>query len=566
MLISLYVKNLALIEEAEVSFGPGLNILTGETGAGKSILLGSVNLALGQKFTKEMLRNPEDSALVELVFQAETADAAQKLRMLEIEPEDGQIIFTRKIKNGRSINRINGEACTVSQLKKAAADLLDIHGQHTHQSLLYPDQQLAIIDNYGKEQIDALRLETSEAYSAYRQIQRELEGYQSDSQERERERAFLEYEIREIDEAALSEGEEEELEKQYRRMVNSRKIAEGLGLVYQLTGAGDGAGEQISRALREVTALAEYDEAIEELAKTLADTESVLMDFNHAVSAYLSEFSFSEEAFRETEQRLDLIHHLQSKYGKTIHDVLDYREKQAERLDTLEHFAQRKAALEESLEKQEATLAAVTGRLTAARRESAQALTEAIRKELAELNFLSNAFEITFRQSEQYGRNGRDEVTWMISTNPGEPLRPLANIASGGELSRVMLAIRTLMADRGGLETLIFDEIDAGISGRTAQLVSEKMARIARHHQIICITHLAQIAAMADSHFLIEKRVENGSTATHIRALDQEESIDELARILGGAEITGAARENAADMKRQAAQIWKTRRESDSDE
>ena len=552
MLAGLYVKNLALIDEAEVSFEPGLNILTGETGAGKSVLLGSVNLALGQKFSKEMMREGADTALVELVFQIDSPGLEEQLKALGIEPEDGQLIFTRKIRNGRSINRINGEACTVAQFRKAAALLLDIHGQHEHQSLLYPENQLAIIDAYDRETTGPLTEETAASYRTYRSLKKELESYQLDEQAREREIAFLAFEIDEIDRAALFEGEEEELEKQYRKMSNSRRIAEALDLVYRLTGSGEGAGDQISRALRELSGVSAFDDEIAELEQTLSDTESVLSDFNHAVSAYLSGFTFSEEAFRETEERLDLIHHLQSKYGKTIADINAYREEKAARLDTLQNFAVRKKELEKELASAEKKLRGISEQLTEARKNSAVHLAQAVRSELSELNFFSNEFEIRFEKTEQYGANGNDRVTWLISTNPGEPLKPLAGIASGGELSRIMLAIRTIMADRGGTETLIFDEIDSGISGRTAQMVSEKMARIAGSHQVICITHLAQIAAMADAHFLIEKCVEGGTTSTHIRMLDEEDSVEELSRILGGAKITEATRKSALEMKQLA--------------
>ncbi|MBR0398205.1 MAG: DNA repair protein RecN [Eubacterium sp.] len=554
MLTSLYVKNLALIDEAEVSFGSGLNILTGETGAGKSILLGSINLALGQKFSKDMMREGADSALVELVFQVETAEQTEQLKALEIEPEDGQLIFSRKIRNGRTMNRINGEACTVAQFREAASLLLEIHGQHEHQTLLQRGKQLELVDAYAGENVAALRAQTAEAYRIYQKLQEELAGYRLNEAEREREISYLQFAIDEIDAAALTKGEEEQLEKQYRLMANSRKIAEGMNLAYQFTGSDAGAGEQISRAIRELNAVSEYDEEIAGMEQTLIDAESVLEDFNRAVSSYLDAFTFSEEEFRQTEERLDLIRSLQTKYGRTIADVLAYREEQAARLDTLLHFSEKKAEREQALAKQEKELASVSAQLTAARKKAAEDFSEELRAALLELNFLSNEFAIQFAASEHYGANGTDLVTWMISTNPGEPLRPLSDVASGGELSRIMLAIRTIMAERGGRGTLIFDEIDTGISGRTAQMVSEKMARIASHHQVICITHLAQIAAMADQHFLIEKQAEAGVTRTQIRELDAGDSVRELARILGGAAITDAAMENAREMKRLAAE------------
>lgn len=552
MLTNLYVKNLALIDEAEVSFGSGLNILTGETGAGKSILLGSINVALGQKFSKDMMREGTDSALVELIFQLDTDEQAERLKVLDIEPEEGQLIFTRKIKNGRTMNRINGEACTVAQFRAAAALLLEIHGQHEHQTLLQRSRQLELVDAYGGGSISELREKTAAAYRNYQRLQEELSQYQLNEAEREREISFLRFALDEIDEAALTEGEEEQLERQYRLMANSRKIAEAMNLSYQLTGADEGAGEQIARALRELNAVSDYDEEIAGMEKTLADAESVLEDFNRSVSSYLDDFSFSDEEFRQVEGRLDLIRNLQTKYGRTISDILAYRKEQAVRLDTLMHFSEKKAELEQELSRQEKELSAASKLLTDARKKAADAFGKELQEALLELNFLSNQFEIQFETSDHYSANGSDVVTWLISTNPGEPMRPLSDVASGGELSRIMLAIRTIMADRGGQGTLIFDEIDAGISGRTAQLVSEKMAEIASHHQVICITHLAQIASMADQHFLIEKQADEGSTFTRIRELDEMDSVEELARILGGARITDATRENAREMKHMA--------------
>ncbi|MBQ9320809.1 MAG: DNA repair protein RecN [Eubacterium sp.] len=509
-------------------------------------------MALGQKFSKDMMREGAASALVELVFQVDSEEQAVRLAALEIEPEDGQVIFTRKIQNGRTLNRINGETCTIAQFRAAAGLLLEIHGQHEHQSILQRAKQLELIDAYGGETVTDLRKQTAEAYRTYQKLQDTLAQYQMNEAEREREISYLHFALDEIDAAALSEGEEEQLERQHRLMSNSRKIAESMNIAYQLTGAGEGAGELIARALREMNAVSEYDEALGEMEQTLSDAENVLEEFTRAAASYLDAFTFSEEEFRQVEERLDLIRNLQTKYGRTISDVLAYREEQAVRLDTLIPFSEKKTELEQVLARREKELGTVTRQLSDARRQAAKDFTEELRTALLELNFLSNDFEIRFETSDHFSANGTDVVTWMISTNPGEPRRPLSDVASGGELSRVMLAIRTIMADRGGRGTLIFDEIDSGISGRTAQLVSEKMARIARHHQVICITHLAQIAAMADQHFLIEKQVEGGTTVTQIRELTEEDTVAELARILGGAKITDAAVENAREMKRMA--------------
>ena len=550
MLTQLHVKNLALIDESEVTFGPGLNILTGETGAGKSILIGSINVALGQKMNKEMLREGADTALVELIFQIENEKLSDRLTEMGVEPEDGQLIISRKMQNGRTINRINGETTTVAMIRKISALLLDIHGQHEHQSLLYEDRQLAILDEYGKEKLQPLKLEVEKSYAAYKAVEKALAAYQLNEQEREREISFLTFEVNEIEEAGLCIGEDEELEKDYRRMSNGKKIAETLQQVYDLTA--DQAGEGISRALRELSGVTQYDESLQAPESILADVESLLNDFNREIADYIASFTFSEEEFYEVEQRLNLINKLKDKYGKSIEAILAYKEKQEVRLEEMQNFAARKAALEKKQAQAEALLQKTSAALSKERQKYAKELAEQIAQGLKDLNFLSADFEISFGKTARYTANGYDEIRFEISTNPGEPVRPLNKVVSGGELSRIMLAIKTLLADKDDTETLIFDEIDTGISGRTAQMVSEKMARIGRHHQVICITHLPQIAAMADEHFLIEKSVQEGATISEIRELSEMDSVEELARILGGAEITQAVRENAAEMKRLA--------------
>lgn len=551
MLTELHVKNLALIDEADVSFGQGLNILTGETGAGKSILLGAVNLALGQKFSKDMLRTGQNQALVELVFDVGRESVREKLRGLGIEPEDGQVIITRRIRDGRSVSRVNGEACTASALRKAASLLIDIHGQHENQTLLDPDGQLRLLDLYGEARIAPLKEAVRESYRSYRTIMRELENYQIDDRARDREIDLLSYEINEISDADLHDGEEEALDREYRRMANSRRITGTLGEVCRMTG-GDGAGELVSRALRELSEITEFDGALSDLASGLADAEGLLGDFNRGASDYLEAQSFSEEEFREIEERLDLIRHLESKYGKTIDEIRAYLEKQEERLDALRNFGERKAELQKEAAAAEKKMNEAAKTLTACRKSCAEQFAKEICASLINLNFLTARFEVAFEPLDHCTENGADAVTFLLSTNPGEALRPLSKIASGGELSRIMLAIRTIMADRDDTETLIFDEIDAGISGRTAQKVSEEMARVAKSRQVIAITHLAQIAAMADHHFEIRKSVEDGSTISRLRELNEDESVDELARILGGAKITEAVRKNAREMKEMA--------------
>ena len=559
MLVHLHVKNLALIEETEVEFGPGLNILTGETGAGKSILLGSMQLILGGKTSRSMIRENAPYALVELLFQVENTKAKEALEAMDIFPQDGQILLSRKIMDGRSINKINGETSTVSQMKAAAACLLDIHGQHEHQSLLYRDRQLEILDAYGREKILPAKEKTKEAYKEYRQCMQELKSLDMDEEQRNRETAFLEFEVSEIENARLVPGEDEELEKLYRKLGNARKIIEVLHMIHGMTGYEQGAGDLLGNGLREIGKVTQYDEELLSLEQMLGEVDGLLNDFNRELSSYMDDLVFDEETFYETERRLDLLNGMKAKYGPSIEAILKYQEQQQEKLEKLRKYDEIFQETKAKLAAAEKVLEKASYDLSEIRKEYGKQLEKKVIEGLKDLNFLDVNFAIRFDQKKTYSENGYDDTEYEISTNPGESLKPLGQIVSGGELSRIMLALKAILADRDEIETLIFDEIDTGISGRTAQKVSEKMAVIGRHHQVLCITHLPQIAAMADTHFEIEKHADENGTTTQIHTLEGEDSIRELARLLGGAQITSAVLENAREMK-ELAQVHKNTR------
>ena len=551
MLTHLHVKNLALIREAEIDFTEGLNILTGETGAGKSIVIGSVSLALGGRVAKDMVRPGADYGLAELVFLVNRKKQREKLLELGITPEDDTVIISRKILEGRSINKINGETVTLSQLKEAAALLIDIHGQHEHQSLLQKKKHLEILDEFAKEELEPVKEKLAAAYREWKDLKKTLSEAQMDEESRLREISLLEFETDEIEKAELTEGEDEELERRYRRMTNGRRLLEAAGNAYALTGYEEetGAGTAVGRAVRELqSVLSLEDEELSALASQLSDVDGLLNDFNRELSDYLTSLEFDEREFTETEERLNQLNYLKSRYGHTIGEILAYQQKQQERLAALQDYDRYLQELEERLCQAERELGELCERASEIRKRFAEVLCGKIREHLQDLNFLNVEFEMSFEELPEYTAQGRDSAEFLISTNPGEPLRPLMKIASGGELSRIMLAIKTVLADRDEIDAVIFDEIDVGISGRTAQKVSEKMMLIGRTRQVICITHLAQIAAMADSHYRIEKTVEDGGTRTQIRRLDERESVEELARILGGAEITDAVLQNAGEM------------------
>ncbi len=559
MLESLHVKNLALMEETEVEFGPGLNILTGETGAGKSLLMGSVNLALGGKFDPSMLRKGADSAFVELVFREDAPQVREVLREMDLEePEEDLIVITRRMAQGKSVCRINGETVTARQVRDLASVLIDIHGQHEHESLLHRRKHLEILDAFCAEQLGDLPAQVAAAYAAVKATTEELAGEEKDTDLMAKEQALAEFETKEIADAHLTPGEDEELERQYRRMVNSQKIMEGLGECYGATGGEDGsAAELISRALRSLIAITPYDEGLKEYEQQLSELDDLLGDFNRGISSYLSDAEFDGETFREVEDRLNLVNHLKDKYGRTIEEVLAYAARQQALLDKYSDYDAYLTKLKSRLAAEQAELEKVCEKLSAVRTKQAKVLQKELKNTLLELNFASVDFEISCARAEKAGPNGFDEVEFRISTNPGAALSPLQDVASGGELSRVMLAIKTVIADRDRVGTLIFDEIDAGISGRTAWKVSRQLGRVGASHQVICITHLPQIAAMADAHFVIEKSSSEDSAITDVRRVEGEESLGEIARLLGSDELTKASLDNARELREQALEVKK---------
>lgn len=545
MLFHLSVRNLALIDSVDVEFQEGFNILTGETGAGKSVIIGSVNVALGGKASKELIRKGCDYAYVELVFSVTDEKKKKELAAREVFPDaDGNLIISKKIMMSRSISRINDETVTAARLREITGILIDIHGQHEHQSLLYHSKHLEILDEYGKAQIGVLKDQTEAVYQEYMAAQKKMEYYKNGREQLIREVDFLRFEIEEIESAGLKSGEEEELETLYRRFSNSRKIVESLSEAYRAVD-----GQAIGRALKAVEQASEYDEHLSGIRDQLYDVDSLMGDLNREISSYLDHMTFNEEAFQETEKRLDLIRNLENKYGNTIEKVLESLEKKKEKLEELENFDSLRMETEQHLLELTEKLENLCTRLSEIRQKTAKDLIGRMRQGLSDLNFLNVDFTMEFRRLSHYTANGFDEAEFLISTNPGEPARPLGMVASGGELSRIMLAIKTVLADTDDIPTLIFDEIDTGISGRTAQMVSEKLSLIAESHQVICITHLPQIAAMADSHFEIRKSAKEGRTVTEIRPLSEAQITDELARLLGGAEITEAVRQNAREMR-----------------
>ncbi len=556
MLLTMHIKNIALIEEIDISFEDKLNIMTGETGAGKSIIIGSLGLCLGGKYSKELLRDEEKEGLVELTFLVSGQAVKEALQKLDVEMEDDELVISRRLQpNGRTINRVNDVTVTVNRLKEIASLLINLHAQHEQQTLLKASKHLEILDRFGGETISRIKEQVKHDYSAYKELTTQKEQNSMDEAEKNKRMDFLQYEINEITSAHLVDGEDEELEHQYKKAVNAKEILEEAGHIYQMTGLGNmSASEQVRHAVLSIRRLTELDLDLQGMADVLQDVDGLLDDFNREFSDYMKNMEFDEETFREMEDRLNLINSLKAKYGQKIPDILHSLalfEEEYEKLTAYDAWMQE---LDKKCETAKNTLLKSSGRLTDARKKCAASLCRTITDSLRDLNFNMVEFEMRFQALDTFSANGMDEAVFYISTNVGEDLKPLYEVASGGELSRIMLAIKACLADQDDTQTLVFDEIDVGISGRTAQKVAEKMSVLGRNHQVICITHLPQIAAMADAHYLIEKNVENQKTISNIRKLSEEEEIGELAKMIGGAEITDAIIHTATEMKGLAEQ------------
>ena len=534
MLDSLYVKNLALIDEEEVTFTEGLNVLSGETGAGKSILIGSVLIALGAKVHKEMIRANEKEAYIELIFSPTHPAVLEKLREYDIEPEDGQLIISKKITASKSVSKINKEAYPASKVREVASLLLDVHGQHDHQALIHQHKQLEIVDRSGGKKLKEAKEQTAQYYRIWKQYKDELDSYSVDEDERLRRMDILCYELDELKEASITPGEEARLSKEWKRLSEREHIITAYQELTSLLGyESNGACDLCGRAEHALKGISDADEEAQSLYDQLTDAESIIHDICREASERLDAMQDEELDTAKIEERLDQIRHLMQKYRCDEEGLLKLTEKKEQELEKYRHFE-------------------AANDLSSKRRKCADLLCSQLIKALVDLNFLDVRFEIHMDQTEQIGPGGKDVVTFYIATNPGEALKPLAAVASGGELSRIMLAVKSVMAQKEEIETLIFDEIDTGISGRTAQKVAKRLSETAKGSQVICISHLAQIVSMADTHFLIEKNAENERTTTHITKLSEEESIREVARLLGGAEITKNVLDTAKEMKDMA--------------
>lgn len=551
MIINLRVKNAALIDEAEVEFGPGLNILTGETGAGKSILIDSINFMLGQRPGKDFIRSGADTAEVEGLISLKDPDAISAIREMGIEADEELLLARTLNSQGRSTCRVNGRSVTVSMLKEISSLLVDIHGQHEHQSLLNPAKHIVLLDRFCGEKLQTHKNNLASLISKYREISREIKNLQGGSpSQREAQIGILNFQKNELESASLKPGEEEELESAQNRLSAVDKLSKNAEEALFLLRSSDNVG----KAQKLVTELARWDESKQGLAERLTDLSIQIADIAEELTDYTEGLDSDPLALERVEARLDVIYRLKKKYNAAdTQGLLDQLVRTSDRLDKLEGSEEEINRLNSKRRGSIEAIAAKCNEMTALRREQAEMIQVRILEVLRDLGMKDVQFAISIEKQAAFSANGNDKLEFMISPNLGEPLKPLSQIASGGEMSRVMLALKTVMADVDRIGTLIFDEIDAGVSGRTAQQVAEKLVQIAGRHQLLCITHLPQIAAVAGTHFLIAKGVEQGQTVTRVRGLDYDGAVKELARLIGGAEITEAVIRAAGELKEMGA-------------
>jgi len=550
MLRSLSIRNFALIDRLDVEFAPGLNVLTGETGAGKSIVLDALNLVLGERADPAMVRAGADRAVVDGLFDISGSEAMLALLdSMGLSADEGELLLTREVQaGGKSSARVGGRPVSVAQLRQIGDALVDLHGQHEHQSLLSVPRHLDILDEWGGQRVTDARSACAEAFAALRELEREKASIETDARERARLIDLLSFQVREIEEASLTPGEEAELQSAHRVLANAQRLTE-LAAQAATALAGDEGSvlDGLTAALRAAQEAAALDERLNTVAQALTSARYDIEEASRDLSRYADAVEASPEKLAQIEERLEILRVLKRKYGDTVEEILAHGRQASDRLAALERAEERGPELDALVTEARARFEACCTELTALRQEAASRFAAAVGRELADLAMERTRFEALVEPAEP-GHRGADRVEFVIAPNPGEPLRPLARIASGGEISRVMLAIKSAMARRDPLPTMVFDEIDAGVGGRTASVLAEKLAALAESAQVICITHLAQIAGRAHYHLQVEKVVQGERTVVRMAALAPEERVGELARMLGGASVTEAVVQTAREL------------------
>ncbi|AZR73514.1 DNA repair protein RecN [Anoxybacter fermentans] len=568
MLRDLHIQNFALIDELQIQFQPGLNILTGETGAGKSIILDALDMLLGGRASSDFIRTGKKKALIEAVFEFDNDEIEKLLEEMGIEFDSHQLLLSREItESGNNRLRINGQLATRKMVSTLARHLIDIHGQHEHQTLMHKHEHLRLLDEYGGKEVENLKKKTAKLYAELSKIKRELKSLRQNEQEKNQRIDLLKFQIDEIDKAQLKVNEEEELQNRRKILINAEKLFKNAGEINQLL-SGDGYEvcgiiDLLGRLLKNLEDMSKIDQNLGSVREMVENAYYQLEEVSYEMRNYTDGIEFNQEELMNIEERLSLINNLKRKYGQTIEEILNYRQKIGEELSSLTHSEERIEELESKLIEVKKKYCETAIKLSKLRKEIGLKFAWKVMRELNELSMPNAKFvvQLDWQESDdgveidgisyKYGPDGLDQVEFLISPNPGESLKPLVKIASGGEISRIMLAIKAVTVGLDQIDTIIFDEIDSGVGGETGQRVAERLALIAKEKQVICITHLPQIAAMADTHFHIYKEVKGSRTSTNLVLLSEDERIEELARMYGGTEIA-AAMEHASAMLKMA--------------
>ncbi len=562
MLLQLQIQNVAIIDRVDIEFETGLNVLTGETGAGKSIIIDSINAILGERISKDFIRTGKDKGMVEAVFQIDNEKFADLFESIGVDAEeDGTLIISRELTaTGKNTCRINGKMATVSMLKLLGERLIDIHGQHDNQSLLRTESHIELLDSFAEENIHSIKEDYVNRLNSYRQIKNKLKSLAGDNNERARKIDLLKYQIDEIEKSQLVEGEEAELERQRDVLSNSERIIATLSKAYDLLGSGSkiekAVSDNINEVLSDLNDISGLDERYALVTKRIEVLYYELEDVVTEVRNMRDEIEYDPVLLEQIEERLDLIYRLKKKYGDTVKDVIEYSQEASKQLEDIINNEEIVNRLSADLKKESSELFKISKKLNTERAKAAKLLEDKIGIELEDLEMKNARFKVSieFDDSEDYNnkrkfnQNGLDKVEFLISANVGQPLKPLSKIASGGEMSRIMLAIKTILANVDEMPTLIFDEIDIGISGKAAQKVGEKLSFISKNHQVISVTHLAQIACMGDNNHYIEKIAKGNITETKVKRLDEKEIRSEIARMIGGANISEITIKHAEEM------------------
>lgn len=553
MLTSLKIENVAIIESAAIEFGCGLNVLTGETGAGKSIVIDSINAILGERTSRDIIRTGAQSAKVYAVFEDVNERVRNFLDENGIDCEDSVLIINRTLsREGKNVCRINGAPVTVSMLREIGGELIDIHGQHDNQSLLSPEKHCGFVDSFaGNADLIA---DYREKYGRLCEIRSKLKKLTTDESSKSQRIDFLTYQIDELEKAEITIGERDELKARKSLINNSQKVIESLNIAYEALKA-DGAGiDMITDAESEIANASAYMETLGEASEKITDIRYELEDIAETVRDAMTEVDFDPSELEDIDERLDLLYRLSKKYGDTEEEMLEYLEKARAELDNIAFSEERVKELQKQEKEALAETETAACKLTESRKTAGEKLSNAICSELEFLDMPNVRFVVKCNDI-GLTENGKDEIEFLISANAGEEPKPLAKIASGGELSRIMLAIKNVLAETDGVDTMIFDEIDTGVSGRAAQKIAMKLRSASKGRQVICVTHLAQIAAQGDVHLYISKSVSDGKTYTNIKSLIEEERVAEIARIMGGMEITKLQLESAREMLANAGNL-----------